>query len=316
MFFVKKIKILSRYYFSILVGFFNYFNKNKSIYIFNYHNFNYNKKIKSSMFVSYENFFKQIIYFKRNGNIINFDNLINNEIDNNNNNILITIDDGDLTISELANNLKKINIPITLFLPIGLMLENDNIDYYRSLCLHHYFFVRRKKSLKTKEQFFNKIMNFNIQKLINLEKILSYKNLSKDYVIKRKKISLTNLNKLINNHKISIGSHGMSHVLMSKIPKRWSEWEIRKSLEYIRSIKGNDKIISIPYGNYNSFDDLILLICKKNNIKIILSSINLKNKIINDFFGRTYVLNSSNKFYLNGLINNSMFYFDKLLRRL
>ena len=163
MFFVKKIKILSRYYFSILVGFINYFNKNKSIYIFNYHNFYDNKNIQSSMFVSYENFFRQLNYFKRNGKIINFDNLINNEIESNNINILITIDDGDLTISELANNLKKINVPIALFLPIGLMLENNNIDYYRSLCLHHYFFVRKKKSLRIKEQFFNKIMNFNIK---------------------------------------------------------------------------------------------------------------------------------------------------------
>ena len=105
----------------------------------------------------------------------------------------------------------------------------------------------------------------------------------------------------------------MSHVNLKDIPSNWLNWEIKKSLEYINSINGNNKIFSIPYGHKNSFNNQVIDFLSNHNIKYIFTSLNIMNTPHNNYYGRIYILNSKNSYYLKGLILNSMFFYEKLI---
>lgn len=315
MYFVKKNKNILRFAFSFFFGLFSNYKKNK-LFIFNYHNFSVTKSIKSSMFVNYLTFKKQMIYFKKYTNVLSLDDFMNKNYKKKMINIFLTIDDADISLMNLNDIIKDLCIPITIFLPMGLMINKNNIDYYRSNCLHHFFFINKNASIEKKELFFKNLFDLQIKDLILLDKKLSIQNKFKDFVISRKKISENDLKTLIENKNITFGSHSMSHVHLSKLPPMWLNWEIEKSIFYIRKFNGCDKIFSLPYGNFNSFNKNVLSICKKNNIHVVFTSLNIVNNFFRNHFGRSYVLNSSNYFYLRGLIHNSMNYFDKLLKRI
>jgi len=311
--FVKKIKLYSRIYFSYFFGLFKIDFKKNKINIINYHNFYCNKKIENEMFIDKEIFISQMQYFKKYCNLININDLYNN-ISNKNNNLLLTIDDGDDSILLIENIINELNIHLNLFLPIGLMLEDNNIDLYRSRCLHHIFNINKfqKKNINL-EKFFKKIFTFKFEKIKKFEKFLSKKNKNKDYVIKRKKIDFSKLKRLSQNNNFVLGSHSMSHVNLKDIPSNWLNWEIKKSLEYIDSINGNNKIFSIPYGHKNSFNNQVIDFLSNHNIKYIFTSLNIMNTPHNNYYGRIYILNSKNSYYLKGLILNSMFFYEKLI---
>jgi peptidoglycan/xylan/chitin deacetylase (PgdA/CDA1 family) len=60
-----------------------------------------------------------------------------------------------------------------------------------------------------------------------------------------------------------IGSHGYDHCWLASLPKKKQEYEIDKSLEFIRKIGGeiNAWTMCYPYGNYNS--DTISILKRK-----------------------------------------------------
>ena len=311
--FVKKIKLYSRIWFSYFFGLFRISIKQNHINIINYHNFYENKKIENEMFIDKNTFHSQIKYFKNFCNLIDINDLNNNFLDKNYN-LLLTIDDGDNSILLIKNSINQLDIPFCLFLPIGLMLDNDNIDLYRSKCLHHIFYIKKhnKKNINL-EKFFIKIFSFKFEKIKKFEKFLSKKNKYQDYVINRKKLAFSKLKELSQNNNFTLGSHSMSHVNLNNIPTNWLNWEIKKSLEYIYSVNGNQKIFSIPYGHENSFSNKIIKLLKDNNVKFIFTSLNKFNNFNNNYYGKIYILNSNNSNYLKGLIFNSMFFYEKLI---
>ena len=311
--FVKKIKLYSRIFFSYFFGLFKINIKKNKINIINYHNFYINKKIENEMFIDKEIFNSQMRYFQKYCNLININNLHEN-ISIKNNNLLLTIDDGDDSILLIENIINELEIQLCLFLPIGLMLEDNNIDLYRSRCLHHIFNINKfhKKNIDL-EKFFKKIFTFKFKKIKKFEKFLNKKNKNQDYVIKRKKIDFNKIKKLSQNNNFILGSHSMSHVNLKDIPSNWLNWEIKKSLEYINSINGNNKIFSIPYGHKNSFNNQVIDLLNNYNIKYIFTSLNIINISHNNYYGRIYILNSKNSYYLKGLILNSMFFYEKLI---
>ena len=58
--------------------------------------------------------------------------------------ILITIDDGDDSISENLDIFEKYNIPIIIFLPIGMCLPQNSLDGLRSRVFRSFFEVEGK----------------------------------------------------------------------------------------------------------------------------------------------------------------------------
>ena len=317
MYFVKKIKLILRFCFSYCIGLIKYdFEKNKLL-IFNYHNFNHSINIDDEMYVSYENFKKQLTFFKNSNLLISYNDFLklkNKKYQSKK--ILITIDDADFSVKKTLSIVDKLKVPIILFLPIGLILDKKDVNYYKSVCLHNYFFSKNKiQSMQKKEEFFNKIVNSNLENLKKTNKILSAKNQNTDYVIKRKKIEYNFFKKINNSPYITIGSHSMSHVKLSELPYNWLEWEVKKSLKYIKKLKGNYQIFSLPYGNYDSFNPSIINFLTANKIKHIFSTTGVVNNYDNLLLGRSFVLNSNKNLYINGLINGSMNLFEKLLFR-
>ena len=90
----------------------------------------------------------------------------------------------------------------------------------------------------------------------------------------------------------------------------------RTSLNYIKKIKGNNKIFSPPYGNYNSFSKNVINILALNKIKYVFTTVGYRNNYNDKIFDRPFLLNSKNKHYLKGIINGNMFLIDRLLLRL
>ena len=69
-----------------------------------------------------------------------------------------------------------------------------------------------------------------------------------------------------------IGSHGYDHYWLGSLPKEKQEFEIKKSIDFIKEVGGdvNNWSICYPYGNYNA-DTLALL--KENGCKLGLTTV-------------------------------------------
>ena len=310
--FVKKIKLYIRYYFIIFIGLIKYDFQKNQLLVFNYHNFNHSENVTNEMFVNYNNFKNQILYFQQR-KILTSINVFENNKNNNTKKILLTIDDADISLEKLLPIIKQEDINIILFLPIGFVLDKSDINYYRSICLHHYFFINKGKNLKqSNTKFFDDIMNFDIDELKKIINNLTIQHTNKDYVIERKKLSLDLIEKLSKFSNITIGSHSMSHILLKDLPINWLEWEIKTSLDYIHKFNGNNNIFSLPYGNTNSYSNEVIKLLVDNKVNHIFTTTNLINKSNNILKGRSFILNSKNKFYLQGMINGGSYIFNKI----
>jgi len=317
LYFARKTRLILRFYFSYFIGLINFDYQKNKLLIFNYHNFNNSININDEMYVSFDNFKKQLIFFKKKNLLISYNDFLNAKKNNlKKKKILITIDDADFSVTKIISTVNELKVPIILFLPIGLLLGDKDINYYRSLCLHNYYFSNSNDNIeKNKEDFFNKIMKSSIQNLKKINDDLHKKNENKDYVILRKKIEYSFFRDLSKNPYITLGAHSMSHVKLGKIPNNWLQWEINESLKYIKKLQGSIDIYALPYGNYDSFSYNVIRSLTMNKIKYIFSTIGLVNDYNNILLGRSFILNSDSVFYLKGLINGSMNLFEKLLFR-
>jgi hypothetical protein len=151
------------------------------------------------------------------------------------------------------------------------------------------------------------------EKLKKIIKILKIQNTNKDYAVQRKKISLDFIKQISYFPNITLGSHSMSHVLLKDIPINWLKWEIETSLNYIEYFNGNTNIFSLPYGNINSYSDEVLQLLIHNKINHIFTTTNVINSHKNLLKGRSFILNSKNEFYLQGIINGGSYIFNKFL---
>ena len=80
---------------------------------------------------------------------------------------------------------------------------------------------------------------------------------------------------------ITVGSHSMSHVMLSKIPENWLKWEINTSLEYINQISNNYKKILFIDGNHEHTENFPNLIDKYEINNMINNFENLLHKLNN-----------------------------------
>ena len=291
---------------------------NNNIHIVMYH---YVRNIKKSKFpnlkgLEFSDFRKQIIYLKKNFNILSnnqFIEILNSRKIPKKKSILLTFDDGYRDHFEYVFPfLKKQDVPAVFYPPITCVRNKAVLDVNKI----HFILAKeenRDKILNLIFLYVKKILNKNPQQ-IGIEKInlLSRYDDKKTILIKRllqnhlplpyrKKIvdkifkHIVNYNEeefskilYMNNNDIqelyknnfSIGSHGYNHYWWEKINKNEQEMEIKNSINYFKKIKVFDKNFSVcyPYGSYN-LQTLNLL--KKYKIKFALTtrvgSINKKN---------------------------------------
>ena len=291
---------------------------NNNIHIVMYH---YVRNIKKSKFpnlkgLEFSDFRKQIIYLKKNFNILSnnqFIEILNSRKIPKKKSILLTFDDGYRDHFEYVFPfLKKQDVSAIFYPPIMCIKNKVVLDVNKI----HFILAKeenRDKILNLIFLYVKKILNKNPQQ-IGIEKInlLSRYDDKKTILIKRllqnhlplpyrKKIvdkifkHIVNYNEeefskilYMNNNNIqelyknnfSIGSHGYNHYWWEKINKNEQEMEIKKSINYFKKIKVFDKNFSVcyPYGSYN-LQTLNLL--KKYKIKFAVTtrvgSVNKKN---------------------------------------
>ena len=283
--------------------------------------YHYVRNIKKSKFpnlkgLEFSDFRKQIIYLKKNFNILSnnqFIEILNSRKIPKKKSILLTFDDGYRDHFEYVFPfLKKQDVSAIFYPPIMCIKNKVVLDVNKI----HFILAKeenRDKILNLIFLYVKKILNKNPQQ-IGIEKInlLSRYDDKKTILIKRllqnhlplpyrKKIvdkifkhivnySEEEFSKILymNNNDIqelyknnfSIGSHGYNHYWWEKINKNEQEMEIKNSINYFKKIKVFDKNFSVcyPYGSYN-LQTLNLL--KKYKIKFAVTtrvgSVNKKN---------------------------------------
>ena len=274
--------------------------------------YHYVRNIKKSKYpnlkgLEFSDFRKQIIYLKKNFNILSnnqFIEILNSRKIPKKKSILLTFDDGYRDHFEYVFPfLKKQDVPAVFYPPIMCIKNKAVLDVNKI----HFILEKegnRDKILDLIFLYVKKILNKNPQQ-IGIEKInlLSRHDDKKTILIKRllqhhlplpyrKKITDTIFKDIVNyseeefskilymnknniqelyKNNFSIGSHGYNHYWWEKINKNEQEMEIKKSINFFKKIKVFDKNFSVcyPYGSYN-LQTLNLL--KKYKIKFALTT--------------------------------------------
>ena len=128
--------------------------------------------------------------------------------------LLLTIDDGDLSTLEALKIFSKYEIPAILFIPFGLCLPDDHPDGIKSRLFNIY--SSQEFSIEEKRQFFRVVSKNNNE--INKDLLEQYLEMyPANLNLKRKKISMKKLNQLAHSDLFIISSHSMSFTTRSRL---------------------------------------------------------------------------------------------------
>ena len=299
-----------------------------NIYIVMYH---YVREIKKSKYpnlkgLEFDEFKNQILYFKKNFNILNneqFCEIINTKVVPKKKSVLLSFDDGYQDhFNYVFPYLKKKKLSGFFYPSVDTILHSKVLD------------VNKIQFILEKENDKKKIINFIFNYLKkNKIKIKNLKNLSlksrwddketvlikrllqyflpkkiRDKIINKLFIDLININEKefsknlyltkgqiieMSNNSMTIGSHGSAHNWLANMTINNQEKDIKKSLKFFKEINLYNENFSFcyPHGSFNKYTIKIL---KKLKIKFALST--LKGSVNNK--------NISNRFYLSRLDTN------------
>ncbi len=276
---------------------------NNNIYIIMYH---YVRNIQNSKYpnlkgLEFSDFKKQILYFKKNFNILSnndFIEVINSKKIPKKKSILLTFDDGYRDHYDYVFPfLKKQKISANLYPPIlciknKLVLDVNKIHFILEKELDRkkileliYFYIKKilkKKPSQLNIEKINLISRYDDKETVLIKRLLQYylpapyrgkivNKVFEEIVNKSEKqfskilyMNENNIKELYQNN-FTIGSHGYEHNWWGKISNKNQELEIIKSLNFFKNIGVLDKNFSVcfPYGSYNSYTLKIL-----NRLKI------------------------------------------------
>lgn len=199
---------------------------------------------------------------------------------------LITFDDGFYNNFKIAAPiLKKYNTKAIFYLTTNFIDKNymswtDRIDYAVKKSRRGEIKIGNKKlsftnKLKSKINFVLEIRNIVKNDLsINsenfadkLQKNLINKTIKTSNLNIYKKMSWSNINKLLRNNLFSVGGHSHNHETLTKLSESQLNREIKLSLRCIR-IKCNQNTVHYAYpdGLKSSFNSKVIKVLKKNKI--------------------------------------------------
>ncbi len=268
------------------------------------------KEYPYSNHLSKKKFLAQLNFFLKNGGIVDKkDNFLNN-----NNKYLLTFDDGFKDHLYVAEKLKKIGAIGIFFIPMLPYVDKKILDVHKShLILSK---IKPRKALNYLEYYLNKYNSKNIlnylekekfkdvyklqnddiqakkfKKIINYYSDLKIKSKILDEILKKENIKLKAKNFYLNKDELKyisdlgmiIGSHGMSHTVLTRLNYRKKKIEIQKSKELLEKIiKKKVDTFCFPYGGKNSYDKDTLSLLQKSGYKY---SFRVKNQ---DFSKKLY----------------------------
>lgn len=146
--------------------------------------------------------------------------------------------------------------------------ELKDFDYYfEKLAVANRFdskeviFIKRLLQVELDENLRNILSDILFEKIVGI---------SEDVFSRELYMSIDQLRCMVDCG-MHIGSHGYDHYWLGSLPKEKQEFEIKKSIEFIKSVGGdvNNWSICYPYGNYNA-DTIALL--KEQGCKLGLTT--------------------------------------------
>lgn len=306
--------------------------KKNHIYLSTYHFIR--KKIdsfyKNINYLDFNNFKKQIFFFEKKFNIIDFDdtlNVLNSKKKYDKPFVVLTFDDGYMDHYDhvlpfllkrklkglfypFANSIKKNFITDTNKIHFILarninynQIENDIVDYLKNKTNYNLNNLKKAKKIVYKNR------RYDNQKISFIKRLLQYYLPEKirykinDFLFKKyvtsDKLEFYEMLYLKKKHMremkkngMHFGSHGTSHNYLGFMSNKKQNFEIKNSLNFLKSLfpKENNFSICYPYGSYNK--DTIEIV-KKYNFKLGLSNV----------FGSVNLMKKNNQFYQDMILN-------------
>jgi len=270
--------------------------------ILNYHRICANNnmpKHKDELVVSEKKFENQLIFLKKNYDLVSLDNFLNFE-KNNAHKICITFDDGYKdNLTHALPILVKLNIPATIYVATKFFENEFDLWWYElqdyiwsdsknikfSYDGKNYDILSKNENEKSKcfmqlRGIIKKLDRENQKKFMNIVTNKIERKEYKDIILTKEDLKSLSLNSLI-----TIGAHSHNHLSLKNLTEEDCLKEIKKSKEILENLT-NNKInhFSYPYGTEDDVGEREFNIVKKLGFKsAVTTSVGkpTKNKLYN-----------------------------------
>lgn len=245
--------------------------------------------------ISPENFKKQLIWFKRNFDIISLENIDSKS--KRSYKLVITFDDVYSSFFESCLPvLEDLEIPVTLFVngnvakgqkswreKVRYLIKKELVEkfLYESECLNaseikpeNFYFLTKQKEINSK------ILSKEIDMFFKKNSIADSKS----------NFCISNVNELIDHPLITYGNHSLNHFVLSSLSYEEQYEEIYENQLFLESLNLKiSKYFSVPFGNLNDFNQETVDILKMLNFKGLLLSRNKVNSKIGNSDNFLYI---------------------------
>lgn len=172
--------------------------------------------------------------------------------------VIVTIDDGwKENIPNIVRISKKESIPVTIFI---------TAEPLKTMNSYWWSYVKKANQLNIPIQSIEEL-----KKIDNSKRVKIINDLRSKIIIEKESMTITELKEINENKTISIGSHTVSHPILTKCSDLESSYEIKCSKEELENIINKQiKYFAYPNGNYGLREIEIL---KKSGYKAAFSTI-------------------------------------------
>jgi len=231
--------------------------------------------------------------------------------------VLITVDDGSTSFNRVLRHFEALDIPVCLFVPIGLCLGKGSLDGARSRCFRLYSELNsgnHKEVAQNPCSFFQVVMNADASELTRLIHKLSALPREEDPISRHELYSPADLEKLARHPLITIASHSMSHQWLARLPEEWCRWEIEASLHHIAEIGGDREVFAYPYGAPGSFGAFSTSVLGQSGVRFAFCTKAQPLSVDSSWYalGRSAVFDCSDPHYIWGTAAGAFEWWDAL----
>lgn len=230
--------------------------------------------------------------------------------------VSLCADDGCQGIDSIMQMIEEDSVPITLFICPGLAASADEIDGLRSRVLRSYEQIapeQRTSRFGDPEACFVAVMGSSIESLRQLHAFMQPMMTMVDPIAVRPLLSLERLRSLASHPLVTIAAHSMSHPPLASIPAAWREWEIERSLHYVRELGGNTQLFAYRHGNAATINQDTVVALQKAGVRYAFTTSAYRIYASCDPFrlGRTPMYDVSAKLYVLGTVGGAMELYDR-----
>lgn len=232
--------------------------------------------------------------------------------------VVISIDDAFKSFDMVRPAFEALQVPVVIFAPIGLCLDQSSDDGLRSRCLRYY--AELKAGLAgpdvpgSPEEFFDVLMNASSSELGRWEVKLRQLPRVPDPITVQEKYSIEELQELTRHPLVKVASHSMSHQNLAQLSPKWRSWEIRSAARYLADLGGEAELFAYPFGEPGTFSESCSAILKDAGVKYACTTIPfpVTHRTPPLLLGRTLLLDCVHPQYLWGVAGGAFEWWHKL----